>query len=323
MPCLVIGRTALRVPTFMAMTATALVAGCTSQAPSGSGETIVGTKTQSFDEACELPDAGSEIVNSIGMKLVRIEPGEFTMGWPEEVQAAMTPDDYRIAGGPLQPVKITRPYYLGVYEVTQAEYEQVMETNPAAHSPGGEARFAEAVADLDAATLPVEDVAWTDAIEFCRRLSEREEEQAAGRVYTLPTEAQWEYASRGGKTTISAFGDVLTSHLANFDGNKPWPLSSEKGPLINHPVPVGSYEANAYGLFDMHGNVQEWCLDGWRHLTTDPVSDPVADLEDPEYRCLRGGSYNKFGVYSSSVYRNRYLGNRRNKDVGFRVMIQL
>ncbi len=146
-------------------------------------------------------------------------------------------------------MRITRPFYLGLYEVTQAEYQQVMGVNPSSFSAEG--KEAGKVAGLDTSRHPVETVSWNDAKAFCQKLSATPEEQTAGRVHILPTEAQWEYACRAGTTTKWSCGDdegVLRDY-AWYDTNS--------GGRTHR---VGERKPNAFGLY-MHGNVREWCAD--------------------------------------------------------------
>jgi formylglycine-generating enzyme required for sulfatase activity len=188
-----------------------------------------------------------EIVNSIGMKLVLIPAGKFLMGasWDEEGQVE---DEYQ------HEVEITKPFYMGVYEVTQEEYEKVMGSNPGWFSARGSGR--DKVRGLDTDRFPVEMVSWEDAVEFCRRLSDLPDERNQARLYRLPSEAQWEYACRAGARESLPFrsGRSLSAEQANFDGNYPYG-GAAKGKNLERPTTVGSYKPNHFGLFDMHGNV--------------------------------------------------------------------
>jgi formylglycine-generating enzyme required for sulfatase activity len=172
---------------------------------------------------------------------------------------------------PQHEVHISKGYYMGVYEVTQGEYTRIMGSNPSWFAARGKGR--DQVKGMDTRRSPVESVHWHDAALFCKKLSERPEEKKAGRVYRLPTDAEWEYACRAGTTTLFHYGNTLSYREANFEGMSPFG-NVEKRPGIKRPKPVGSYKPNAWGLYDMHGNVWEWCLDGPRFYTFDPVRDP-------------------------------------------------
>ena len=151
-------------------------------------------------------DVPAEISNSIGMKLVLIPPGEFMMGSPRELidDEWKTPGtdqwykDHLAGEGPQHRVRITKPFYLGIYKVTQEEYQHVVGTNPSGFSAAGMAK--DKVGERNTRRFPVEQVSWDDAVEFCRKLSEMPKEKAAGRTYRLPSEAQWEHACRAGST---------------------------------------------------------------------------------------------------------------------------
>ena len=237
-----------------------------------------------------------EITNSIGMKLVLIPPGEFMMGSPRELikEELKTPgiEDWykdRLPGeGPRHRVRITKPFYFGVYVVTQEEYQRVMGTNPSEFSAAGNGN--DKVAGQDTKRFPVENVSWNEAMAFCEKLSSLPEETAARRTYRLPSEAQWEYACRAGSTGRFSFcfgGDATpkesdTNALADygwFDGNS--------GGMAHA---VGGKKANTWGLFDMHGNVWQWCQDwyGKDYYAKSPTDDPTGPLGGT-YRVCRGG----------------------------------
>jgi formylglycine-generating enzyme required for sulfatase activity len=196
-----------------------------------------------------------EMENSIGMRFVLIPPGEFDMGSTEEevaklleeARATNQPDWYieRLpAEAPRHRVRITKPFYLGVFEVTQAQYEQVMGSNPS--------RFKED------ANCPVEQVSWDEASTFCRKLGELPEERSGQRAYRLPTEAEWEQACRCGTTTRWYSGDdeAGLKEIAWYNAN-----------AGGKTHPVGQKKPNAWGLYDMHGNVHQWCQDGGSGIT--------------------------------------------------------
>src|SRR5262249_22585839 len=138
---------------------------------------------------------------------------------------------------------------------------------------------------------PVDSVSWEDAVAFCQKLSEQAEEISKGRTYRLPTEAEWEYACRGGAnaSTPFAFGESLSSKQANFNGN--YPYNAARGRYLERTAPVGSYLPNAFGLFDMHGNLWEWCADWYSedYYSQSPRQDPPGPPRGT-LRVLRGGS---------------------------------
>src|SRR5262249_46149806 len=138
------------------------------------------------------------------------------------------------------------------------EYARVMGTNPSWFC--AEAEGKEKVAGMDTRRFPVEMVSWEDARAFCRKLSSLPDEQKAGRAYRLPTEAEWEYACRAGTTSTFHCGNTLSGKQANVNGYQPYG-DTEQGPYLERTTTVGSYEANDHGLYDMHGNVWEWCQD--------------------------------------------------------------
>jgi formylglycine-generating enzyme required for sulfatase activity len=226
----------------------------------------------------------------MGMKFVLVPPGEFLMGsTPEErdraLEEARSVDkssfylDKIPSESPPHRVRITQPFYLGVYEVTQEEYERLSGQNPSQFSAHG--KEAAKVSGVDTRRLPVEHVPFDDARQFAVRLGEAAPEKSAGRRYRLPTEAEWEHACRAGTATRYYFGDdrtLLADHgwfRANCSGRS---------------QPVGSRQANAWGLHDLYGNALEWCQD-WFSLTYYAESPP-ADPQGPSsgsWHVERGG----------------------------------
>jgi formylglycine-generating enzyme required for sulfatase activity len=254
---------------------------------------------------------GNEITNSIGMKLVRIPKGKFTMGSPVAEEGREAQEHPHV-------VQITQPFWMGVYEVMQGEYARVMGENPSAFSPKGRAK--DRVRGLDTGRFPVDSVSWRDARAFCGRLSALPAEKEAGRTYRLPTEAEWEYACRAGTSTPVYFGKSLSSFQANFWGDRPF-AGAEKGPFLNRTCKVGSYKPNAFGLYDMLGNVFEWCADGYDegYYRKSPRVDPRASDKE-KLRCIRGGSYNYRGSGCRAAFRGRSSPTSRADDEGFRVV---
>jgi formylglycine-generating enzyme required for sulfatase activity len=210
------------------------------------------------------------VSNSIGMQLRLIPPGEFMMGSPA---SEWGPRDNET----LHVVRITKPFYLSATEVTQAQYERVMGTNPS-HSKGP--------------FKPVEKVSWHDAMEFFRTLSVRE-----GEEYRLPTEAEWEYACRAGTTTAYSFGDD-TSQLEKYAW---YTVNSGR---TTHAV--GAKLPNAWGLYDMHGNVWEWCQDWYGDYGNEKVvTDPTGPAEGRD-RVLRGGAFSYPPMYVRAALRANF-----------------
>ncbi len=202
-------------------------------------------------------------------------------------------------------VTIGKDYYLGVTEVTQGQYEKVMGANPSFFQK-------RAIRKSDSSMYPVESVSWEDAVEFCKKLSDLPEERKAGRVYRLPTEAEWEYACRAGSKAVYTFGANSKSLVdyAWFGGN-----SGQQ----THPV--GEKKANAWGLYDMHGNVSEWCSDWYGEYPKGAVSDPSGANEGSD-RVIRGGSCYDTAADCRSANRSWYDPSyRRLRTHGFRVAL--
>jgi formylglycine-generating enzyme required for sulfatase activity len=260
-------------------------------------------------------DADKEISNSIGMKLVRIPAGKFVMGSP-------VTEAEREAGEEPHEVAITRPFYLGIHPVTQGQFEQLMGKNPSFfHRRNG--------GSLD---HPVEQVKWDQAREFCAHLSALAAEKKAGRTYRLPSEAEWEYACRASTTTPFNVGDALSSKQANFNGNFPYG-GAEKGPFLGRTAKVGSYPPNAWGLFDMHGNVYEWCNDWYDpdYYKKSPKENPrgpekgavPTGFDNYFFVVVRGGCWLDEGRACRSARRFRLQQSEPYRWTGFRVACDL
>lgn len=248
-----------------------------------------------------------ELTNSIGMRFVLIPPGSFLMGSPETEEGRFHDLERQ------RLVTITGPFYLGVFPVTREQWEAVGFTIPPTDFDGIEA------SELPA--LPVENVTWEETQEFCQRLAQRQDERHLRRQYRLPTETEWEYACRAGTTTPFWFGTSASSWQANFDGNAPYGKASV-GPYRNQPTPSGTFPPSAFGLFDMHGNVWEWCQDWFTQdpSTTGTNRDPRGP-ETGEERVVRGGSLHSDGWECRAATRGRMLPGLLDDDVGFRVVM--
>jgi len=226
-----------------------------------------------------------DLGNGVTMKLVLIRPGKFMMGSPDSEQGRMSNE------GPQHEVTISKPFYMGATEVTQAQYEAVMGTNPSEFKFKGP-------------TNPVDRVTWDEAVEFCRKLSEK-----TGKTVRLPTEAEWEYACRAGSKTRFYFGDSDSTL-----GDYAWCASSSGGKTN----PVGQKKPNAWGLYDMHGNVWEWCANWYGSYPSGASTDPQGAGSDG-IRVVRGGSWLDYvTVYFRCAYRCRYAPARRSRNCGFR-----
>jgi formylglycine-generating enzyme required for sulfatase activity len=256
----------------------------------------------------------SPIANSIGMKLALIPAGEFQMGSPatEEGRKASWELSHR--------VKLTKPFYMGIYEVTQDEYRQVTDRDPFEFSPTGLAK--KAVENLDTKHFPAETVSWEDARNFCRLLSERPAERTAGRKYRLPSEAEWEYACRAGTSTPNHFGKELTSELANVS-------LDDYSRSLRRPTTVGSYPPNPFGLYDMHGNVAEWVADWFEmdYFKSSPIENPLGPpssriMPNGGARTIKGASYVDPLQRLRSAYRNYRPPDLTGGDLGFRIVCE-
>ena len=250
------------------------------------------------------------IVPSLKLEMIWCEPGSFMMGSPEsEVDRKLDWNDKPAMWNEiLHEVKLTNGFFLGKFEVTQTQWLQLLGTKPSFFSGDN---------------LPVEQINWYEANKFCKKLTELE--KSKNRIpndwlYTLPTEAEWEYACRAGSTTVFAYGDNLSSEMANFNGRFPYG-NAEESIHLNKTVPVGSYRPNIWGFYDMHGNVGEWCLD-WIGLYKPGLSiDPTGGVNG-SHRVKRGGGYGHKGHWNRSAARSRYRPSEVESGLGFRVVLK-
>jgi len=233
--------------------------------------------------AADAPKAGDVITNAVGMKLAHIPAGEADMGSPADEKGREEEESRHR-------VKITRPFRMGVTEVTQAQWKAVM-----GQRRGG----------FDGDNLPVEEVTWKDAVAFCEKLSKQE-----GKTYRLPTEAEWEYACRAGAMGRFSGGEKL-DELAWYDDN---------GEEKTHPV--ATKKPNAWGLYDMHGNVAEWCADFYAApYAAQAAGDPAGPAQGTS-RVVRGGSWSSFERGCRCASRSNANPAHQMKTVGFRVVLE-
>jgi sulfatase modifying factor 1 len=241
----------------------------------------------------ELPS----ITNTIGMTFKQIPAGTFTMGSPES-EADREDDEAQ------HPVTISKPFYMQTTEVTQGQWKEVMGTEPWK----GEQCVKEG--PNNAATY----VSWNDAVAYCKKLSEKE-----SKTYRLPTEAEWEYACRAGTELIWNFGDdeKILGDYAWYDKNA-WDIGEE------YAHQVGLKKPNAFGLYDMHGNVYEWCHDYHEvdYYQQSPTNDPTGPTSG-SFRVLRGGSLSHGARFTRSAYRVRHDAGFRDIILGFRLVREL
>jgi uncharacterized protein (TIGR02996 family) len=274
-----------------------------------------------FARLCALLEAGvrpvvPERVNCVGMRFTLIPAGAFWMGSPTNEEARF--DDE----GPERLVRLTWPYYLGVFPVTQQEYFLVTGETPSYFR--GDRDGADRVEGLDTSRFPVEMISWDMADSFCRLLSGLPLERNAGRTYRLPTEAEWEYACRAGISLAGPFhqGVALSSRQANFDGREPFGGASD-GPYLGRTCPVDAYPPNAFGLYDLHGNASEWCVDLFAasYYADAPEDDPTGPVTG-EHRVLRGGSWTDPGRYCRAAFRYDRPPDEARRDFGLRVVLE-
>ncbi len=243
-----------------------------------------------------------DLGNGLNLEMIAIPGGRFLMGTEdreiERLVKRFNLDGFR-REKPQHEVTV-QPFFMGKYPITQAQYQEVMSKNPSNFK--GDER-------------PVEYVTWDEAEEFCQRLSKQ-----TGTEYRLPTEAEWEYACRAGTTTPFHFGETITTDLANYDGNYTYANESQ-GEYREQTTPVGSFSPNAFGLYDMHGQVWEWCQDNWHDNYEGAPKDGSPWLSGfSSTKIMRGGSW----AYNPGVCRSAcrfYLARGFcDVDIGFRVV---
>jgi formylglycine-generating enzyme required for sulfatase activity len=258
-----------------------------------------------------LPAAARQVkADTPSLTMLWIPPGRFWMGSP-----ASEPER-RDAEGPQHLVQL-QGFFLAQTPITQLQWRTVAQWQPGKGQSGWKRQLDPDPSRFNGDQRPVEQVSWHDATEFCRRLSQR-----TGRNYTLPSEAQWEYACRAGTTTAFHFGETISSELANYNGSEAY-ANGPKGEYRKQTTEVGLFPANAWGLQDMHGNVWEWCLDHWHDSYEGAPEDGSAWLDEKaaedERRLLRGGSWSNHPRVCRSVYRGGDHPDYRSDGRGFRV----
>jgi len=257
-------------------------------------------------------DAPEAFTNTLGMRLVRLEAGEFLMGSPEHEKGRRSDE------GPRHRVRISRAFLMAATEVSNGQFQQFMGFTPSQASKAASRSL----------LLPVESVTWWEAVEFCRKLTEKEQTEPWARRgwgYRLPTEAEWEYAARAGAETPFAFGQLLEFGRRGI--YKPaeddhYGVGGNPARAPTFPVEIGKRQENGFGLQDMHGNVAEWCEDWYSssypitgELRLDPTGPP-----DGERRVIRGGSFALPASACRSAARSSLRPDERRADVGFRVV---
>jgi formylglycine-generating enzyme required for sulfatase activity len=243
----------------------------------------------------------------IGLEMVAIPSGKFMMGSPD-TEHDRYPDE-----SPQHEVTV-QPFFIGKYPVTQAQWRVIANTTQIERELNPDPSHFKVKGD----NRPVEEVSWEEAVEFCQRLS-----RETGRDYRLPTEAEWEYACRAGTTTPFHFGKTITGKLANYDSDVTY-LQERKVKSKGETTSVGDFPPNAFGLYDMHGNVWEWCLDNWHSNYEGAPTDGSAWLsEDDKDRVLRGGSWLNDPRYCRSASRAFNTPVDRFSRLGFRVVCEI
>ncbi len=239
-----------------------------------------------------------DLGDGVSMTMVKIPAGKFMMGSPEN-------EKYRDSDESPQHSVTVPEFYLGQTLVTQAQWQALMGNNPSSFKGNSK--------------LPVDSVNWLDAMDFCQKLS-----QKTGHTYRLPSEAEWEYACRAGTTTPFAFGETITPEIVNYNGNYPYG-NAAKGEYRQKTTIVGSFPANAFGLYDMHGNLYEWCLDEWNNNYNNAPADGSArgdinSRDSDKHRLLRGGSWDNNARNCRSANRINITASGRNYNIGLRVV---
>ncbi len=252
--------------------------------------------------------------DTVKLDLVWIPPGTFRMGSPKSEKGRQPDEIYHR-------VTISKGFWMSKYEITQAQWKAVMGNNQSDFRNGDNVRVKKPTyfeagnssTFRGDSNLPVDSVSFKDTQNFIRKLNRQ-----TRMAFRLPTEAEWEYACRAGTTTAFYFGNSLSSDMADFDGRHPY--NGSKGVYRNRTTPVGSFKPNSFGLYDMHGNVWEWCRDWYGAYSSKPVIDPTGP-ESGKYRVLRGGCWFLDAMYCRSAYRDKGYPDKRVGLLGFRLVL--
>jgi formylglycine-generating enzyme required for sulfatase activity len=236
--------------------------------------------------------------NGVSLTMVKIPAGSFMMGSPSNEEKSGSGEK------PQHKVNL-KSFYLGQTEVTQAQYQEIMGSHES---------------NFKGAELPVEQVSWKNAEEFCKKLS-----QKTDKIYSLPSESQWEYACRAGTTTSFAFGDTITTDTANFNGKSYIYGKASKGLYRGKTTVVNTFPPNAFGVFDMHGNIWEWCEDIWHDSYQGAPVDGSSwvgrnNNNSQSLRLIRGGAWNQGSFDCRSADRFRMAASNKSDLIGFRVV---
>jgi formylglycine-generating enzyme required for sulfatase activity len=252
---------------------------------------------EAADKAGQPLEKKIDISSEVNMVVVFIPAGEFEMGSPmDEIKRDDDEGQHHI--------KLTKPFYMGKFEVTQLQYREIMSENPSKF--GGD-------------NLPVENVSWYEAARFLKKLSDK-----TNLKFRLPTEAEWEYACRAGTTTAFNTGTTIDSDFANYEATTPY-ANGIIGKDLKSTNKVGSYAPNAFGLCDMHGNVWEWCNDFYdnEYYKVTPTVDPQGPQVNKGDKVMRGGAWNERPNKCRSADRNNRGPKTNQPIIGFRVVMDI
>ncbi len=240
--------------------------------------------------------------NNVTLDIVSIPGGTFLMGAPDNEKGS---SDYERP----QHYVTVQPFFMGKYPITQPQWRAV------AALPEINRHLNPEPSHFNGHNLPVECVSWSDAVEFCERLS-----KFSGRNYRLPSEAEWEYACRAGTTTPFYFGESITTKIANFNGEFQY-ADAPKGEYKQKTTSVGFFPSNPFGLCDIHGNVWEWCADDWHeNYSGVPNNGSVWTSNHSNLKALRGGAWDYDPYNCRSAFRFWYLPDLDGINIGFRVV---